>query len=608
MNPQMKNKLLISILLIAVVFAVYYQTIQFDFINLDDNGYVYENNFVRGGLHLLNIGWAFTSMLMSNWHPLTWLSYMVDSQLFGLNPGGFHFTNVLFHAVNAVLLFILLCRLTGSIMKSGFVAALLALHPLHVESVAWVSERKDLLSAFFFFITLYLYSRYTASRKPLTYVLCIMTFALGLMAKPMLVTLPLILLLLDFWPCSRFRRAGGQTKGSSSFRDAWRDNSAHIIEKLPFFALSAISSVITIYAQQKGGAVANLDSVPMLPRFENAFVSYVMYLFKAIWPAHLAAVYPLREIPVWEGLGALILIMGITFIACGKASRYPYLFVGWFWYLVSLAPVIGVVQVGNQAMADHYSYLPLTGIFVMIAWGTEAVPADWKLRKPGLLIASIAIIICLGTMAWQQASYWKDSETVFSHTLQVAPENNFMAQNLLGRALLDKGRIDEAMKHFNQGLEMKPQSTEILYNIALARSREGKDQEALGPLLQALRIEPANALTNYNLGTTLLRLGKTGEAIRYLTEAIRLRPEIYEAHYNLGVVFANQGKVGEAVAQLSEALRYAPYSGQTNYLLGLMLEKEGKPWEAEKYFGEAVRLNPGDANAEQAWERVKRLH
>ncbi len=484
-------------MLMIATLSIYYPAIHFGFINFDDNGYVYENTYVSNGLNLTSIRWAFTTMEMGNWHPVTWLSYLLDSQLFGSGPAAFHVSNIIIHTLNTLLLFLLLCRLTNAIWENAFIAALFALHPLHVESVAWIAERKDVLSGFFFLVTLYCYSRYAEKPKLLTYLLTISAFALGLMSKPMLVTLPLLLLLLDYWPLGRMRfyAISTGTKGTliQRIRGIWSYNRNILGEKIPFILLSALSSAVTIYSQQKSGAVSSLQRVPLFSRFENAVVSYGSYLAKTIWPRRLSVIYPLNDVAPGEVLGAVMLIAGISFLLMRMHRQYPYLLVGWLWFLLSLLPVIGIIQVGVQSMADRYTYLPLLGIFLMIAWGVPELLKSWAYGRSIIAVSSIVIIIFLGVSSSRQIAYWKNSETLFAHALEAAPEGNFMAHNLLGKALVNQGRMEEAILQFNEGRRINPQSQEILFNHRNGTKRQGKYAEALASYSEALRIDPRNA-------------------------------------------------------------------------------------------------------------------
>ncbi len=606
----MKNKLFVSLMLILSTLLIYYQAVHCGFINFDDNGYVYENTYVSSGLNLTSVRWAFTTMEMGNWHPVTWLSYLLDSQLFGADPAAFHVSSIIIHILNTLLLFLLLCRLTGAIWENAFIAALFALHPLHVESVAWIAERKDVLSGFFFFVTLYCYSRYAEKPKPLLYLLTISAFALGLMSKPMLVTLPLILLLLDYWPLGRMRLSGISTGKKRTLlqrvRGIWSNNRNIVTEKIPFILLSALSSAVTIYSQQKSGAVSSLQRVPLFSRFENAAVSYGNYLAKTIWPRRLSVIYPLNDIAPGEALGAVILITGISYLLMRRHRQYPYLLVGWLWFLLSLLPVIGIIQVGVQSMADRYTYLPLLGIFIMIAWGVPELLKSWTYGRSIIAVSSIAIIIFFGVSSSRQIAYWKNSETLFTHALEAAPEGNFMAHNLLGKALVNQGRMEEALVQFNEGGRINPQSQEILYNIGMALSRQGKYAEALASYSEALRIDPRNAQANYNLGTCFYQLGRAEEAMHYLREAITVNPDYDKAHNNLGIILAQQGNIDEAAAHFSSALRTSPFSSQIHYNLGVVLAAQEKLHDAEKHFQEALRISPNYSDALSALEANRR--
>jgi hypothetical protein len=414
-----------------------------------DNSNVFIINNVQAGVTPESITWAFTATRASNWHPLTWLSHILDFQLFGLNAGWHHLINVLFHIANTLLLFFVLRGMTGALWRSGFVAALFALHPLHVESVAWVSERKDVLSTFFWILTMWGYAGYVRRPGIKRYLLVLLLFALGLMAKPMLVTLPFVLLLLDYWPLGRLQ-PGSSLNGSRSEQRSL--GLKLILEKIPLFFLSAGSSVATFMVQKSGGAVASLDSMPLSARVANALVSYVSYLGKMFWPYHLAVPYPLRaELPGWHVAGSSALLLAITLLALRAVRRRPYLAVGWLWYLGTLVPVIGLVHIGSQAMADRYTYVPLVGIFVVIAWGISELAAGWRYRKIGLTALGSVVLAILMVTSWHQVGYWKSSVTLLERSISVNPNNPVASMNL-GHALIAGGKLEQGIDQFSEAL------------------------------------------------------------------------------------------------------------------------------------------------------------
>ena len=578
---------LVYLVLIFVTLVVFHQVPSYDFINLDDNLYIYENSRVQAGLTLEGIVWAFTTFEAYNYHPLTWLSHMLDCQLFGLRPGLHHLTNLLFHLANTVLLFFVLRRMTGTLWRSGFVAALFALHPLHVESVAWVAERKDLLSAFFWFLSIWAYARYAERPGLNRYLPVLLFFSLGLLAKPMVVTLPFVLLLLDFWPLGRmqFHQAGTNIRPLeqkvSAFRLVW--------EKIPLFALAAISIVVTFAAQQQGGALKSLEAFPLTTRIANALISYVSYIGKMMWPQNLAVYYPHpATVPTWQAAGCGLLLICLSALFIWASRKRPYLAVGWLWYLGTLVPVIGLVQVGSQAMADRYTYLPLVGLFVALAWGV-----------PSLLVS---FTVC----TWLQLRHWQNSLTIFQHTVNVTTDNYF-AHNNLGVALAKGGRFDEAVDHYYVALRIKPDQAEVYNNLGNALEAQGNVDEAIRRYTEALRIEPDNAKAHNNLGNALATQGKVDEAISHYSEALRIEPDHAGAHYNLGNVLAERGNVDEAINHYNEALRIWPDWAGAHNNLGVALERRGNFKEAIRHYYQALRIKPDYPKAKDNLERALRL-
>ena len=545
-ETSMRYKTIACLLLVVVTFCVYWQVSGHGFIVFDDPAYVTGNAKIKGGLNVDSVVWAFTSDYACNWHPLTWLSHMADVQLFGLDPKWHHLMNVFVHLGNTVLLLILLGQMTGSYWQSFFVAALFALHPLHVESVAWVSERKDVLSAMFFLLTLLFYSRYVKHRNRLNYLMTLCAFALGLMSKPMLVTLPFVLLLMDYWPLGRagFSRIDSRTW----MRLIW--------EKIPFFALSVASSVVTIYAQSK--AVANLKGVPFAFRCINALLGYVYYIGKTMWPYNLAVIYPLPATwTIAQGVGAFLLLAGITVLSISTAYRHPYLLVGWFWYLGTLVPVIGLMQVGRQFIADRYTYIPLIGVFIMIAWGVPNLVRNRRYKGIALSSAAGLVLLACSVGSWIQLGYWKDSITLFRHATEAFPDN-YIARNILGNAYSDAGRIDDAISQFSRVLEVWPEDVEALTGIGIVLAKQGKSEEAARYFTEVLRIYPESADAHFQIGLLLAERGKIDEGIYHFTRVLQVNPEDVEAHHNLGVALIKQGKLDEAISHFREALRIQP--------------------------------------------------
>jgi Flp pilus assembly protein TadD len=596
---------LVYLVLIFVTLVVFHQLPSHDFINLDDDILVYENPHVHAGLNKEGIAWAFTTFEAYNYHPLTWLSHMLDCQLFGLRPGLHHLTNLLFHLMNTALLLLVLRRMTGTLWRSGFVAALFALHPLHVESVAWVAERKDLLSAFFWLLTMWAYARYAERPGLKRYLPVLLFFGLGLLAKPMVVTLPFVLLLLDFWPLGRmqFHQVGNDGRPLEPkvpvFRLVW--------EKIPLFALAAISIVVTFAAQQKGGALKSLEVFPLTTRIANALISYVSYIGKMMWPHNLAVYYPYSgSVPVWQAAGAGLALICLTVLLMGAARKRPYLAVGWLWYLGTLVPVIGLVQVGSQAMADRYTYLPLVGLFIAIAWGVPSLLAGWHHRQSILAISTTILLVSFTVCTWLQLRHWQNSTTLFQHTVHVTANNHF-AHNNLGVALARGGRLDEATYHYSQALRIKPDRAAVHNNLGNVLATQGSVDRAVDHYYQALEIDPNNAKAYNNLGNLLANQGKTEEAINHYTEALRLEPDYVGAHYNLGTALAEQGRTEEAINHLTEALRLMPYWAGAHNNLGVLLERRGRLDEAIRHYSEALRLDPDYAKARTNLERALSL-
>jgi tetratricopeptide (TPR) repeat protein len=647
--------------LALVTLAVYARVVRYEFIDFDDGEYVFENWHVANGLTPEDVVWAFTTGHAANWHPLTWLSHMVDSQLFGLKAGYHHLVSVLFHVVNTLLLFLLLQRLTGSVWRSAFVAGLFALHPLHVESVAWVAERKDVLSTLFLFLTMWAYADFARTRKLKHYLLALLLFALGLMSKPMLVTLPFVLLLLDYWPLHRFQPDPQATaekvrRSPQSFFNRFMQPALPLVrEKIPFFVLSAASAIITFLVQKAGGAVQGANALKFDARIANAIHSYAAYLVKMVWPAGLIVYYRyiLPGYPAAEILMAALVLIAITVLTLRLSGRFPYLAFGWMWYLSTLVPVIGLVQVGGQAMADRYTYIPLIGVFVAVAWGIPdalAVRLDMRL-------------VCAAT-SWHQVRYWRDTITLFSHALEI-DRDNYVAHELMGTGLAKCGNYQEAVAHYTTALRFQPSNTHIMSNLGAVldllgkrdQAREillrawkikpddpialrdmgrvcfeqgrfaeaadfygralrgmpdnvafwcsfgnalgklGRNREAIDAYSSALRMKPAYPEALFGRGAALASLGRASDSIRDFKEALRINPNYAAAHGNLGDVLLQQGQMDEALQQYNEALRLNPKYAEAHYSLGVLLSGQGKRAEAISHYREAIRLKPHYADA-----------
>ena len=586
-------EIMVCLFLIVSTLAVYWQVRNHDFVNLDDDVYVTLNPYVRGGFSGENAIWAFTKIHAGNWHPLTWLSHMLDCELFGLKAGMHHLTNLLFHIANSILLFFVFRRMTGAIWQSAFVAALFALHPLHVESVAWVAERKDVLSTFFWMLTLWAYVRYTERPGVNRYIWVVILFALGLMAKPMVVTLPFVLLLMDFWPLGRMK-LGSAVKGNGvSLKKSF--DFGLIWEKIPLFVLVLFSCVMTFLSEDQGGSMASMDTVPMKLRFSNSLISYVRYMGKMAWPNDLAVFYPLPDaILMWKTIGAGLLFIFISITAICFSRHRPYLAVGWLWYIGTLVPVIGLVQVGAQSMADRYTYIPLVGLFVMIAWGVPEVLRRWRYERVILAVSTGLLLLILMVCSWLQIGHWKDGISLFKYSIK-AGVNHYVVHNNLGNALFRQGSRAEAIAHYLEALRRNPDCVKAHYNLANALVEQGKIEEAINHYLEALRIDYNNEEAHNNLGNALAKQGLHEDAITHYSEALKINPAYGEAHYNLGVSRAEQGRFDEAVRHYSDALRSNPDDVKTHNNLANALAQQGRFDKAIGHFGEALRIKPGDA-------------
>ena len=668
MHPYRRD-ISIGFILFGVTFLVFGRTCWNGFLSLDDPHYVKMNVQVQTGLSRDNFIWAFTTFHAGNWHPLTWLSLQLDSQLFGVGPWGYHLTNVLLHALSAVLLFWWLRIMTGMSWQSGIVAGLFALHPLHVESVAWIAERKDVLSGFFWILTCLAYAWYAARPNWMRYLLTLLAFAIGLLAKPMVVTLPFALLLLDYWPLGRFaapksdRKSVAKTNekqpASSAIRGGEKD-SGHglwrwgllVVEKLPFFVLTAGACVVTWYAQRYGQAIRSFDDYSFATRFGNALLAYCEYLGQMLWPASLGPFYghpadsasqgglSLVQAPV---IGAAILLIAITVVVCAKGRSLPYLPVGWFWYLGTLVPVIGLVQVGNAARADRYTYVPLIGIFIAVVWGGGSLAIRWRVPRIALGLAAVILFMC-ATQTSIQLGYWRDSITLWEHTLGVCGESGFAHLNLgnallearwlqgsesktrinaaehhfrksvsldgnpqamhsLGVALELQGKIDEAFQVYSDVARRSPNWARARHSLGSVLASRGQKEQAKREYIEALRCDPGWAPSNYDLGLLLLDEGKANEAIEHFQAAVRMGLTTPSGYYGLGYAFVRHQDFVHAIEPLTQALALKPENWRWRCMLGLALCESGQPEAGEAQFREASRLNPGwqEALNQEAW-------
>jgi tetratricopeptide (TPR) repeat protein len=592
----MRNLALVCVALVVVILAVYIQVGNHEFVNYDDESYVTKNPHVASGITGKNVMWAFTSVHSANWHPITWLSHMADAQLYGMNPRGHHLTNVAIHIVSTLLLLLLLLRLTGALWPSAFVAALFALHPLHVESVAWVAERKDVLSAFFWFLTLITYAEFTEKRKPALYFLALLFFMLGLMSKPMLVTLPVVMLLMDFWPLDRFRPGDRETGLSQLFRRGI----TLIKEKIPFFACSLASCIVTMYAQT--AAMSDLDVVSVPLRIGNALIAYVKYIGNMLWPHDLAMLYPYpRSLPLWQAISSLLVLLLVSGATVRSGRKYPYLAVGWFWYLVTLLPVIGLIQVGSQSMADRYTYIPLIGLFVMAAWGVRDLTKNLPYREGILALLASAVIITSAALTWQQTGYWRDSMTLYRHTLLVTTDNYLIHYNM-GLTLERQRDMDGAIREYQETLRINPGYKQAHGSLGTVLDGKGELDAAMQEYHEALLIDPDYKDVHNNLGLALSHKGDLDGAIREYREALRIDPDYKEAHNNLGVAFGKKGYMDAAIQEFHEALRINPDDSEAHGNLGLALAGKGDLAAAIREYREAIRINPKNEKARKSLE------
>jgi tetratricopeptide (TPR) repeat protein len=596
----------ISLLLVAITLAVYWPVTRFDFVSLDDLGYFTDNSHVQEGLTSRNMIWAFTTSDQGNWHPLIWLSYMLDVGLFGKGPTGPHFTNLLFHLANTVLLFLLLRRLTAAQWRSAFVAALFALHPLHVESVAWISERKDVLSTFFGMLSLLGYARYVEQSKvqspnsKVFYGFSLFFFVMSLMSKPMLVTLPFMMLLLDWWPLRRipsfklqvseFEAHPSPVAGNRQLSTVWR----LVLEKWPFLALSSVSCVVTLIAQEKGGAVITLEHLSMPQRVANAFISYARYLGNTFYPTDLATPYPYPgHWPLWQVGLAMLLFACLCIIALRLGRKFPFVPTGWFWFVGMLIPVIGLIQVGNQSMADRYTYMPLIGLFVVFAWGAGELCARWHLSKQAIGVIATIILAVSALRTQNQVGYWKNSDILFRHAIAVT-KNNYLAYKYLGFHLSRHGQPVEAINCYLKSLQISPGDPDVLYNLGNVLTRVGDLDKAIDCYRRALQITPNQADILNNLGFALTARKQFDEAITCYNRALQSKSDYADAHNNLATALFMEKRFDEAARHYREALHLTPDDPRFCANLGDALVQLGQMAEAAKYYQEALRLKPDD--------------
>ncbi len=614
----------IYLALTVITFAIFWQVRSFDFVNYDDPDYVSNNPHVKNGLSPSNIIWAFTSIHSHNWHPLTSLSHMLDCHLFGPNPHRHHLINLLFHILNTLLLFAVLRQITAAFWQSAFVAAVFAIHPLHVESVVWISERKDVLSTLFWLLTIAAYFHYVKKPAISRYILTLVLFTLGLMAKPMLVTLPFVLLLLDYWPINRFDL---MTLSQPFQRAAFY---RLLSEKIPFFALSIISSIITFLVQQHSGTVVTI--YPLKIRLFNVIVSYVQYIDKMFLPTGLAVFYPydVKKLSVGSIAPAAAILLVISILVIRYASKYRYLLVGWLWYLGTLVPVIGFVQVGSRALADRYSYVPLTGLLIIVAWAANDLLDKWKYKKIALGLSASAVILVLSVCSWFQTSCWQNSETLFTHATRATSEN-YMAHNNLGVIFMEQNKLTEAIEQFHLAIHADPDYVRAHYNLGSAYGKMGRPNDEVQAYKNAIKLKPDLFEAYYALGTAYGKLGRFDEQIESLKKAIKIKPDYAKAHFDLGVAYGKIGcledeidsykhaikiksdfieaynnlgvacsRIGrfqDSIQAFKQAIELKSDAPDTYYNLGAAYLKMGSFQDAAEAFKQAIELTPNDASA-----------
>jgi tetratricopeptide (TPR) repeat protein len=600
-KPRLRRTFLIYAALALVTSAAFEPVCKNDFIRLYDDGtYVADNQNVKGGINLKSVRWAFTTLYAANWHPLTWLSHTLDCQIFGLNSLWHHLINLLFHIANVLLLFYVFSKMTGAIWRSAFVAAIFAIHPLRVESVAWVAERKDVLSSFFWMLTLAIYIWYSAKPSLKRYLLVAISFCLGLMCKPMLVTLPLVLLLIDFWPLGRWqsirRSIGKDLSALRTIADVLPARSMFaliIIEKIPLLVLSVISSVMTFIAQQKGGAMKHAATWPFETRLANALVSYLKYIGKMFYPSSLSVFYPqfVRKQGDLEPVVSFLVLASLSILVLWQIRRRPYLAVGWFWYLGTLVPVIGLVHFGGQAMADRYTYIPLIGISIMIAWAGGEFLKRWRQLRIWVAILVGLVFCALLIVTQMQVGYWRDDYTLFSHAVKVT-QNNYLAHYNLAKSLERKGEYGQAIENYEKVVQIHPRDYEAYNNMGVMFLKQGQLDQAVLSYEQSLKIKPDYIAAIYNLGLAKLKQGRYEEAIAQFTRVLAVKPDLPEAHNELGDAYMQLCKYDLAIKSYEESLKFKPDYLTAMYNAGMAALRHGDYDKTVKYFHEALEQKP----------------
>ena len=581
---NLRYDIIVCLLLTVTILLSYYQVKDYEFVNYDDLRYV--KKFELEGLTFRSISESFTTLDASNWHPLTWLSHIIDIQLYGMDAGYHHLTNLFFHIANSILLFVVFFKLTGALWKSAFVAALFALHPINVESVAWIAQRKNVLSTFFWMLTMYSYLRYIEHRGFYRYLLILLFFMLGLMAKPMLVTLPFVLLLLDFWPLGRLKF--GQPCIEKNSKEISR-NLYLVLEKIPLFILSLASCIITIVAQKTGGAVGSLEIFPLKERVANALISYVIYLGKMFNPINLAVLYPYPVyIPLWKIVCACIILIYISFLALKTFKVHPYFLVGWLWYIGTLIPVIGFIQVGMQAMADRYAYIPFIGLFVIVVWGFSDFLKIFKNKKIMIISISLAIITIITALTWSQVRYWADNFTLYEHAIAVT-KNNYVAHSNLGAALYKKERVNEAIIHFIEALKIAPDFNEALINLRVSLSSNSDSEGTITILKRLIKLYPENAALYYVFGAICLQRGELDKSIEKYKKALSYYQNYPQAQFDLAFVYSIKGEYEKALTLYKKTVKIQSDLFWAYYNIAAILSVQNKVDESISWLDRSIK-------------------
>jgi protein O-mannosyl-transferase len=609
---ESKKNFIIVLFLVLTTLTIYWQTSSHTFTNFDDPDYVVINPYVHKGISFDSISWAFHipqtgEKIETYWHPLTWLSHMLDYQFFGLNAGMHHLINVLYHIVNTLLLYLVLMRMTGSSWRSAFVAALFALHPINVDSVAWVAERKNLLSTFFWILTMLAYLHYTKKSNISRYIILVAVFILGLLSKPMLVTLPFVLLLLDYWPLRRIslifpeqiKIKKKDIRAKLNFQYQGVPIQRLILEKVPLLIFSLISMGISSLSLSRAGVIVAAGEVPIGLRFENAIVSYMKYMWKMIWPSNLTVFYPYPEsIPLWQIIVAPMLIILISFLALKFIFRAPYFIVGWLWFLGTLVPVSGLMQGGLwPEIAERWAYVPLIGLFIIIGWGIPDVIHGWQHRRVVLAASPIILLLILMMISWRQVGFWKDNVSLFSHALEVNNEN-FVAYSNLAAAYANQGKKEKAIYFYKEALRINTNDLIALNSLGGLYNEIGQKDKAIFYYSEAVRYKPNDKKANFELGTILFNSGNLDRAYQQFSHVVSLDPNFALAYYNLGVISAKKGNNNKSVEYLLHALKLNPNDIETHLSAGIVLMNLGRVNDAIYHFKEALRIDPKSSKAQ----------